>query len=218
MKTSGLFQSYACFALLTFLSICPCPATVITFDDISARAIDPPKAITNGYQGLNWVNFFVEDVPLEVSSYGTNGYYYGMVSPSNVAFNSFGDPAEIDSSGSNFNFLSIYLTGAWNSNLNIDVQGFSGTNLLYDQTVVVSATNPTLFTFNYLDIDRLYFNSFGGQSAGFPGGGGGEQFAMDNLTVEFVPEPSSLLLATGGALLLWPLLKRKRMALARRLP
>jgi hypothetical protein len=33
---------------------------------------------------------------------------------------------------------------------------------------------------------------------------------MDNLTFEFVPEPSSLLLATLGALLLWPLLKRNR--------
>jgi hypothetical protein len=33
---------------------------------------------------------------------------------------------------------------------------------------------------------------------------------MDNLTIEFVPEPSALLLA-AGALLLWPLLKRKRV-------
>jgi hypothetical protein len=34
---------------------------------------------------------------------------------------------------------------------------------------------------------------------------------MDNFTFEFVPEPSSLLLATAGALLLCPLLKRKRV-------
>jgi hypothetical protein len=33
---------------------------------------------------------------------------------------------------------------------------------------------------------------------------------MDNFTFEFVPEPSSLLLTVAGALLLWPLLKRKR--------
>jgi len=133
-----------------------------------------------------------------------------MVSVSNVALNGFGNPAEVDSAGSNFNFLSAYLTGAWNSNLNIEVEGFNGAALLYDTTVVASATAPTLFTFNYLDIDRLTFNSFAGQPAGFPSGGGGEQFAMDNLTVEFIPEPSSLLLATFGALLLWPLLKRRR--------
>jgi len=94
------------------------------------------------------------------------------------------------------------------SNLNIEVQGFSGTNLVYDQTAVASATNSTFFTFNYLNIDRLYFNSFGGQSAGFSGGG--ENFEMDNFTFEFVPEPSSLLLASVGALLLWPIIKRKR--------
>jgi hypothetical protein len=96
----------------------------------------------------------------------------------------------------------------WRSNLNIEVQGFSGTNLLYDQTVVASATNPTLFTFNYLDIDSLTFNSFGGQNAGFPLGSGG-QFAMDNLSFGFVPEPSTVLLTAVGALTLYAFLKRK---------
>ncbi len=101
------------------------------------------------------------------------------------------------------------MTGAFNSNLNIEVQGFNGTNLLYDTTVVAAATSPTLFTFNYLDIDRLVFTPSGGQSAGFPVGGG-VNFAMDNFTFEFVPEPSPLLLAAAAALLLWPFLKRKR--------
>ena len=36
-------------------------------------------------------------------------------------------------------------------------------------------------------------------------------FAMDNFTFVFIPEPSSFLLASVGALLLWPLLKRKRV-------
>ena len=144
-----------------------------------------------------------------MSEYGTNGYYYGMVSAPNVAFNDWGGPAEIDSPGTNFNFLSAYLTGAWNDNLNIEVQGFNGTNLLYDQTVVASATNPTLFAFNYLDIDSLTFNSFGGQKdPAFPPGGGA-QFAMDNMSFEFVPEPSTVLLAALGALALYAFLKRK---------
>jgi hypothetical protein len=137
-----------------------------------------------------------------------------MVTPSNVAVNFhrnpdfLGNPAEINATGTNFNFFSAYLTGAWKNDHNIEVQGFSGGNLLYDQTVVASATNPTLFTFNYLNIDRLYFDSFGGQSAGFDATANG--FVMDNFTFEFIPEPSSLLLTAAGALLLWPLLKRKR--------
>jgi hypothetical protein len=136
------------------------------------------------------------------------GYNYGMESASNVAFNSLGNPAEIDSV-INFNFLSAYLTGAWNSNLNIEVEGFSGATLLYSNTVVASATNATLFTFDYLDIDRLYFNSYGGQDAGFPGGAG-EEFVMDNFTFEFIPEPSTILLAVLGAVPLCAFVGRRR--------
>jgi hypothetical protein len=132
-----------------------------------------------------------------------------MVSPSNVAFNDFGSPAEIDSS-SNFNFFGVYLTGAWDSNLNIEVEGFRSGTMLYDTTVVASATSPTLFTFNYLNIDRLDFSSSGGQDAGFSTVFGGQNFVLDNFAFEFVPEPSPLLLTAAAALLLWPLLKRKR--------
>ena len=96
--------------------------------------------------------------------------------------------------------------------MNILVQGFSGATALYSTTVVASATSPTLFSFNYLNVDRIAFNAFGGQDAGFPvaQGLGGSNFAMDNFTFEFVPEPSTLLLAALGALTLWPLLKRRR--------
>ncbi len=84
--------------------------------------------------------------------------------------------------------------------------------MLYDTTVVASATAPTWFTFNYLNIDSLTFTPSGGENAGFPPPrAGGEQFAMDNMTIEFVPEPSSLLLATAGALPLCSLLKRRRV-------
>ena len=198
-------------ALLTFSTPSTCYSALLTFDDIhtSTNYSDNLGIITNGYQGLNWVNFFVINAPLDADQLVTNGYYYGMVSASNVAFNGFGNPSEIDSVGTSFNFIGVYLTGAWNSNLNVEVQGFRGGSLMYDQIVVVAATNATLFTFDYMDIDRLYFNSFGGQNAGFPVGGG-EQIAMDNLTFEFVPEPSSFLLTTAAALMLWPILRRKR--------
>ena len=207
MKTKLNFLFMACFALLSLSTNSTCWGTIVTFDEISN--IGTGTFLTNGYQGLNWTNFLPINAILRTNSFGPSGYYYGMESASNVAYNAFGNPAEIDSQGANFNFLSAYLTGAWNSNLNIEVQGFSGTNLVYDETVVASATNATLFTFNYLDIDRLTFNSFGGQPVGFVGGGG-EEFAMDNFDFEFIPEPSSLLLTGIAALLLWPILSRKR--------
>ena len=181
--------------------------TVVTFDDINV-ALTPGYAtnIPSGYQGLSWSNFWVVNSILEFNSGYMDGYYYGMVSPSNVAFNASGNPAEIDSA-TNFNFLSVYLTGAWNSNLNIEVEGFNGAQEIYNTIVVASATNPTLFTFNYLDIDRLYFDSYGGEPAF--GGSSRTAFAMDNFAFEFIPEPSSLLLTIVGALTLLACRKRR---------
>jgi hypothetical protein len=179
--------------------------TVVTFDSPPLNA----GYIGSSYQGLSWSNFYCENGILSPDIYPsiTNGFYYGVVSPSNVVINGLGQPAEIDSA-TNFDFLSAYLTGGWHSNLNIEVEGFRSGGLLYDTTVVATATSPTLFTFDYLDVDRLYFNSYGGDVAF--GYDGGAHFVMDNLTFEFIPEPSSFLLTSTGALLLWPLLKRKR--------
>jgi hypothetical protein len=207
MRAKLLLLPLACFALLSFPTVSTWGG-LITFDDLSESATG--SFLANGYQGLVWSNFFCFNAILATNrpEVGVSGFYYGMVSASNVAYDANGGSAQLSSPGTNFNFLSAYLTGAYNSNLNIEVQGFSGTNLLYDQLVVAGATNPTLFTFNYQNINRLHFNCFGGQPA-FDGGGA--IFVMDNFTFEFVPEPSSLLLATAGALLLCPLLKRKRV-------
>lgn len=208
MTARLLLLSVLFFVLFTLSRISPCWATVVTFDDLSETATG--SFLANGYQGLVWSKFHCFNAILATNSpnVGVSGYYYGMVSTSNVVYNSFADTAEIDSPGTNFNFLSAYLTGAWNSNLNTEVQGFRGVNLLYDTTVVAGATSPTLFTFDYADIDRLTFSSFGGQDAGL--GNGGTHFVMDNLAFEFIPEPSSFLLTAAGALTLWTVVRRTR--------
>jgi hypothetical protein len=208
MKSRLFHLPFICLALLALSTTRTKGQTVVTFDDLHETASG--SFFSAPYQRLVRSNFGCVNAVLNPALYGTDGVYYGMVSASNVAVNgSFlgSDYAEIDSQGTNFNFLSVYLTGEQRSNLNIEVQGFRSGTLLYDTTVVASATAPALFTFNYMDIDRLCFNSFGGQTAFFFGQ---ENFVMDNLTFEFVPEPSSLLLATVGGVLLWPLLKRKR--------
>ena len=208
MKCKSFLLPLSVLTLLILSADSTRSQTVVTFDDL--RETGSGSFIPNGYQGLVWSNCVARNAILftDFPGVGTSGYYYGMVSASNVALDAFGNTVEIDSPAK-FNFLSVYLTGAWDSNLNIEVQGFSGTTSLYDTTVVASATSPTLFTFNYLNIDRLDFSSSGGQNAGFPLGSGVD-FAIDNFSFEFVPEPSSLLLATAAALLLCPLLKRKR--------
>ena len=214
MKLGPFIFSIACFTLLTFSINSTSWGTLITFDDLNETGSGAFFSYQyQGYQGLIWSNILCNNAVLFTNvaphlgwpANGLTGDYYGMVSPSNVASVITG---EIDSPGTNFNFLSAHLTGFGNSNLNIEVQGFRGGSLLYDTTVVASATSPTLFTFDYLDVDRLYFNSFGGEPAF--GGGPSYTAVMDDLTIDFVPEPSSLLLAAFGALLLCPLLKRKR--------
>lgn len=208
MKTKSILLPLTCFALAFFFAGLA-RGNVITFDDLSESATG--SFLANGYQGLVWSNFFCFNAILATNrpEVGVTGFYYGMVSTSNIAYNANGGSAEIDSPDTNFDFVSTYLTGAVNSNLNIEVQGFSGAIMLYSTTVVASATSPTLFTFNYQNVNRLYFSCSGGQPV-FDGGGA--IFAMDNLTFVLVPEPSSLLLTAGAGLLLWPLLKRKRTA------
>ncbi len=212
MKTRSFLLVFVPLAILMSLATSARSQTLVTFDDFDlSHAHAYSTNIPNGYQGLNWTNFGIVNGILQSSALGgyLSGYNYGMVTPSNVAYNAFGNPAEIDSPGTNFSFLSAYLTGAWNSNLNIEVEGFNGAAEIYDTNVVASATNPTLFTFNYLNINRLYFNSYGGELAGF-GGGAGENFVMDNFDFEFIPEPSSLLLTALGGVSLVAFLKRKR--------
>jgi hypothetical protein len=206
MKPRLSLLIFAFLTLLTFSMISRCLATVVAFDDLPENTGDA-SLIPNNYQGLVWSNFGAVNSILNTNNLGLTGYYYGMVSVSNVAFNAVGNPAEIDSA-TNFNFLSAYFTGAWNSNLNIQVQGFRGAAMLYATTVVVSATSPTPFAFNYLNIDHLYFNSFGGDVAF--NHAGGPHFVMDNLTFEFVPEPSTLLLTGAGVLMLCVFRKRKQ--------
>ena len=207
MKLNSFLMVALLCGQLVLLAASACRATVVTFDDLPSTANG--LLITNGYQSLSWSNFGYVNAILHSNLNGVSGYNYGMVTASNVALNASGFPAEIDARGTNLNFLSAYLTGAWNSNLSIQVQGFNGATLLYNTTVVASATSPTLFTFDYTNINELAFNSFGGQDAGF-GSGAGENFVMDNFDFEFVPEPSAFLLTAAGALMLWSVAKRKR--------
>ena|ERR1017187_1178368 len=206
MKSRLFLRPTVCLSVLFFAAVRPSWSTDVTFDDLHETGSG--SYLANSYQSLVWSNFLVLNAVLSPSVFGTNGLYYGMASASNVAVNGIGSPAEIDSPGTNFNFLNAYLTGEYNSNLIIQVQGFSDASLLYATTVVANATSPTLFTFDYLNIDRLYFSNSGGQPAfGTPSA---PQFVMDNFTFEFVPEPSTFLLAGFGALALWPFLKRRR--------
>ncbi len=76
-------------------------------------------------------------------------------------------------------------------NLNLEVKGYLHGILEYDQTYILSATSAALINFNYHGVDTVNLITSGGTPHGYPGFAPGEQFAMDNLTVDLssVPEP-----------------------------
>jgi hypothetical protein len=164
-------------------------ADVIGFDDLSPGF---GAALPDGYAGFAWDNIHV----LNSSLFPNSGYDGAAVSQTNVAYNAWGSAAAVEDGA--FTFNGAYFTAAWRDGLNVQVQGYSGGTLLYDWTIVVDHDGPTWFAFNYVGIDRLTFNSFGGTEVeGLSGSGA--QFAMDDFTynVPHAPLPPAALLGLG---------------------
>ncbi|WP_066376687.1 hypothetical protein [Anabaena sp. CA = ATCC 33047] len=156
--------------------------TVINFDDLT----NSEAHIPNGYNRLKWDNFYMLNT---VNYVYASGYKNGTVSQRNIAYNAWAKPATISGiSGNTFNFNSVYLTAAWKNGLNILVEGFTKGNLSYSQIVTVDSITPTQFVFNYLNVDRVRFSSFGGvQVPDYVGVG--QHFALDNLSLTHISKP-----------------------------
>jgi hypothetical protein len=190
--------------LLAFWSMAA-SAQVITFDDLTDYGSG--SWISNGYAGLNWDNFGVLNAP----AYSTNsGYQNGVVSGTNVAFNSGGNQA-ITSSGSTFTFESAYFAAAWNDGLAVLVQGYNGASLIDSISFLVNTSGPLLQTFNWNGIDKVVFSSSGGtKNINFDANYGGTMFAMDNMTISPVPEPETYAMLLVGLGLIGFMARRRK--------
>ena len=145
-------------------------AVVIGFDDINGDVPD-------GYQGLQWDNMYV----LAGNDNAGTGYQSGMVSSPNVAYNGSADPAA--ASDGQFSLCSAWFTAAWNTGLEVTVEGWLDGSQEYTRTVVVDNTGATQFFYDFIGIDELRFTSAGGVDAG-DDGGSGEHFALDDMDIE----------------------------------
>jgi hypothetical protein len=132
VKTQTFFSLPALIviALIATTPVAFAQTELLTFDNLTFAGLYEP--IPDGYGGLQWNNFEVLNTVQEASQFGTNGDVNGVVSPPNDAFND--DGAEASISDGAFNLNSAYLMAAWNDGLQVEVQGFVGTTLTYDNT------------------------------------------------------------------------------------
>jgi hypothetical protein len=177
--------------------------TVLTFDDISAGS----DFIHDGYGGLNWDNMRYNHWDAYSFLDAGTGYQYGAISGTGTALDGGSIPASV--AGSPFNFIGAYLTGAFRDGLSVTVTGFRNSQQIYNQTIVTSFGTTQFFEFDFNDVDKLVFDSFGGVVQPTSAGGTGTNFAMDNFAFSPVPEPSTISLLALGAI---GLLARRRFA------
>jgi len=172
----------------------PYGVATLGFDDLSGAE----GVIPNGYGNLDWSNFWY----LDGVNYPGNpsGYQNGVVSPNNVAFNAYGNPASIYSAPVYpFQVLNGYITAAWNDGLNISIVGYLAGNPVIAGSFNIDTSGPTYFYATApVWIDDIVFTSSGGVNHGY--NGAGTHFALDNLTVDTTPEPGTLLLVGTGIL------------------
>jgi hypothetical protein len=161
--------------ILGFYGSQPAGARTLTFEDLSPGG--DWVIVENGYEGLHWYYF---GVTCGTTKNPSEGYYNGTVSPTNVAFNILGEPAALGC-GSPFDLLSAYLTAHVINGMQVRVQGYAGTNLLYDNTYTLSKSTPTLINFNYLGVTRVTFTPTSGS----------QWFVMDNLSVNMPTNTTS---------------------------
>ncbi len=172
-------------------------ALVLTFENLTCGDQYSNTQIANGYAGLNWSNVYCIDGQ---AAYGGNSGNK-PVSGTNVAYNGFGNPAEFtitSPGGTKFNFKSVYLTGVWNDNLVVTIVAYRNGTAVSTTTHTLSATAPTWVALNLSQIDRVNMSSAGGTHHAYPGGGG-TNFAMDNLDISYGVAPTDVTATAGNA-------------------
>ncbi|MFA4993776.1 MAG: hypothetical protein WC521_00505 [Bdellovibrionales bacterium] len=201
-------------ALFMTLLAVPASAALYTFDDIATNTTPDPDgysylaAIPNGYAGLNWTNFLVEDITVKT----VGGLANGAESYNNVALNAYGTSAQSVTATTPFTLTSGYFMAAWNEGLELNIIGMLGGVEKYNATLILSTVDSYNFILNMANIDTLLFSSSGGNPVFQLTVGKGTQFGFDNLVISAVPLPAALPLFAGAMMVLGGVKARKRKA------
>ncbi|NOT84744.1 MAG: hypothetical protein HOP02_08210 [Methylococcaceae bacterium] len=213
---SSLKHTVATVLLCSFLwGVNTVQATVLTFDDLPHSTVGG-DIVPNSYGGFNWTMGYVDAANFTL---GKVGYFNGLVSGANVAFNIDGYPGVV-SSNTDFTFIGAYFTAAWRDGLTIHAQGLKNGVQLYAQDITVNADVPNYFSFNFVGIDTVYLAPEGGvySSLFSPSGYDTTQFAMDNFTytgnVSAVPVPGAVWFFVSALIGLLEVARRKPALMA----
>lgn len=128
-------------------------------------------------------------------------------------------------SGGGFNLLGGTFAAGWTNGLNLNVKGYFGGNLMYDQNYTLNWSSASHIGLNMFGIDNVVFSSSGGTPDAIFGAGPNQSFAADNLEfsegkghteyegnvgVAVVPEPMTVSLMATGLLILGGVTARRR--------
>ena len=222
MKTLTVVTAACCIAVGN------AHATTINFDDVNASLGDVDLATLSPYQGFTWSNFYAY-----TSQPGFPGFNNGIVSGSNAVY-SGGEQASGSSvapiigsiqSSTPFNLVSSYMGSGNYDNLNVTVEGLSGSTVLFTKVVSVNTGPAQLIDFGYTGITAvdLFATTTSGTTDPYACGSFDcTQFTLDDVTVTqgstqaSVPEPATLGLLMSGVISLLPLARRRRLSSIRK--
>lgn len=153
--------------------------------------------VPNGFDGMNWINMW-ELSSSWVSIFGPSGYLNFSPQPKNVGYSFGGLPVTFSSVGlTPFELTSANMDAAWFDNLNLEVLGYLGGVLEYDQNFTLQETGPQDLQFGDVTVDTVEFITSGGTQ--HPNlNGSGTQFAVSDIVINgALPDAGTTALLLG---------------------
>lgn len=130
----------------------------LDFDDVDVTAFAGADFMPVGYGGLTWSDTWVVMDPNQFAAdTPRSGYFTGVTSGTQVAWNNGGAPLEI--TAKKFDLLSFNLTSAWDKKMDVDIVAYKKGEIVYDETFSVNDKAPTFIELNLMGIDRITFEA-----------------------------------------------------------
>lgn len=137
------------------------PRTTLNFDDVNVeRDFGTPyhgvDFMPQNYGGLTWSSDWAVtnvDEWYTIAPYPDSGWFSGVTSGRQIAWNSGGVPVEI--TAKSFNLHSFELTSVWDKTMSVEIVAYRHGEIVYDETVIVGDKHPTHVQLGLRRIDDL---------------------------------------------------------------